>query len=158
MDDMRKFMAADVDGSYTLDYEEFLAFQSPAVRAKFSNEQIREWFDEADTDKNGTLDVNEFFRLNGRIKTWNPTPTAAQQTPPRPGMKDMRQFMAADKDGNQFLDYDEFVAMQPDDVKAKLGDDMKTWFEMADEDGNGVLDMNEFFQLNTLMAVAIKSM
>ena len=42
----------DTDQSQSIDKEEFLAMQSPAVLAKFSKETIVSWFDAADINGN----------------------------------------------------------------------------------------------------------
>ena len=40
----------DTDQSQSIDKQEFLAMQSPAVLAKFSQEMILSWFDAADVN------------------------------------------------------------------------------------------------------------
>jgi hypothetical protein len=44
------FSSADVDGSMALSFEEFVAMQPEAMRAKYSAEELRAWFDKADAD------------------------------------------------------------------------------------------------------------
>ena len=45
-------------------FSQFLAMQPASLRARYSTEQIRQWFREADLDGNGVLSVNEFFRYS----------------------------------------------------------------------------------------------
>jgi hypothetical protein len=55
-------------------------------------------------------------------------------------------FAGVDRDGNQKLDFEEFVAMQPQRIRVTHSDEqMKEWFEAADENGDGTLSINEFF-------------
>ena len=48
--------------------------------------------------------------------------------------------------GNQKLDFEEFLAMQPHRVRQQFaGEDIRRWFDAADANGDGVLSINEFF-------------
>ena len=44
----------------------------------------------------------------------------------------------ADVDGNQLLDFDEFLALQPAEVRDKHSvESIREWFDTADADGSG---------------------
>ena len=59
---------------------------------------------------------------------------------------DANRFGDVDLDGNQKLDFEEFLAMQPKVLRAQYSsDEIHEWFKVADLDGNGELSMNEFF-------------
>ena len=60
---MREFMKYDTDKNMKLNFEEFLAMQPPEVRSRYSEREIRSWFDAADGDGNGYIDPNEFFAM-----------------------------------------------------------------------------------------------
>ena len=49
-------------GNQKLDFEEFLAMQPRRVREAYSSDSIEKWFQAADTNGDGTLSINEFFR------------------------------------------------------------------------------------------------
>lgn len=60
---------------------------------------------------------------------------------------DASRFAEYDLDGNQLLDFEEFLAMQPVKVRQTYSaDEIKEWFNAADTDGNGSLSINEFFR------------
>lgn len=152
MDYMREFMKYDTDQSGALGFDEFLAMQPPDIRRAHSDEEIRTWFDAADTDGNGSIDPNEFFAMKGLPTDIAPQRRAAAAAPaaaPRgPTMNDLREFMAKDTDFSMTIDWDEFLAMQPADIRGKYSDaEIRTWFESADTDGNGSIDANEYFEL-----------
>ena len=48
-------MEYDLDGNQLLDFEEFLAMQPVKVRQTYSADEIKEWFNAADTDGNGLV-------------------------------------------------------------------------------------------------------
>jgi len=183
MADLRFFQRFDTDQSQSIDKEEFLAMQSPAVLAKFSKETIVSWFDAADINGNGLLEADEFFAMNGlkvtakgltvtgsgRVKRVPKSifrPTTADPDATRdsdesvvkaPTMDDMRKFNAMDTDGNATLDFQEFIAMQTPNVsKAFSVEEMRAVFDKVDEDGTGTLDLNEFMQASSLLAVVAK--
>ena len=55
------FMTADVDGSKSLDFDEFVEILPADMKAELSVEQCRELFDSADTDGSGDISLDEFF-------------------------------------------------------------------------------------------------
>jgi len=56
-------------------------------------------------------------------------------------------FAAFDRDGNQSLEFEEFVAMQPTRVRETSSiQEIRSWFDAADEDKSGLLSINEFFK------------
>jgi len=56
-----RFCKIDCDGNCRLDFEEFHGLLPRQVRAANGMDRVREWFDEADVDSNGTLSIDEFF-------------------------------------------------------------------------------------------------
>ena len=44
-----------------LDWEEFYSMQPKKIRDTHEAAAIRQWFDAADTDKSGSLSIDEFF-------------------------------------------------------------------------------------------------
>ena len=58
---MMRFAEFDTDGDMKLDWDEFLALQTKAIRQKYSEDEIRSWFDVADADGNGSLSISEWF-------------------------------------------------------------------------------------------------
>lgn len=60
---------------------------------------------------------------------------------------DSRSFAEVDHDGDQKLDFEEFLSMQPDKILHDFGVNViREWFDQADLDGDGTLSVNEFFQ------------
>ena len=69
---------------------------------------------------------------------------------------DSRAFSEADVDGNQLLDFDEFLALQPAEVRDKHSvESIREWFDTADADGSGSLSVNEFFAWSLTNASAL---
>ncbi len=60
MTDARAFAEFDGDGDQKLCFEEFYAMQPNSVRDNFNANQLRTMFEVADTNKDGTLSVNEY--------------------------------------------------------------------------------------------------
>lgn len=57
------------------------------------------------------------------------------------------RFAEHDADGNESLDFEEFLAMQPESIRRLYSsDDIREWFDAADENGSGDLSANEFFK------------
>ena len=83
-----------------LDFEEFLAIQPRAVRAQHSIDTIRSWFDSADSDGDGRVNVNEFFVYSLGAAAANVGPGALA-----------RVFERYDKDGSGMLDMLEFTQL-----------------------------------------------
>ena len=60
---------------------------------------------------------------------------------------DATRFAEADVDGNQQLDFEEFLAMQPQRIRDTCPvSDIKKWFSAADTDHSGTLSINESFR------------
>ena len=56
------------------------------------------------------------------------------------------RFSDADADGNMRLDFDEFHAMLPVEVRDEFDSaQLRAWFDAADLDGSGELSMSEYF-------------
>ena len=57
-----------------------------------------------------------------------------------------RRYAEADSDGDQLLDFDEFLAMQPARLRKKFAiDQFRAWFDTADLDHSGKLSISEFY-------------
>ena len=60
--------------------------------------------------------------------------------------QDLTRFAEFDTDGNQQLDFEEFLAFQPARVlETHPREQIREWFDRADTNGNGSLCINEFF-------------
>lgn len=69
--------------------------------------------------------------------------------------RDSLRFAEADKDGNNVLDWNEFLEMQPMSIRLQHSEkDIYEWFKSADVDGSGTVSINEFF-MYTLQRVRI---
>jgi Ca2+-binding EF-hand superfamily protein len=66
----REFAKYDVDQSQMLDFDEFVRMQSDTVLANLTMQEMREIFNDADTDGNGSLDFNEFFKLHNMVAAY----------------------------------------------------------------------------------------
>ena len=56
------------------------------------------------------------------------------------------RFADHDQDGNLSLDFEEFYAMQPKNIRdSHSSEAIRAWFDAADTDGNGTLSIDEFF-------------
>ncbi len=61
--------------------------------------------------------------------------------------KDSMRFAEHDVDGNQELDFEEFLAMMPVKVRrTHTQAELRTWFRAADENGDGSISLTEFFR------------
>ena len=59
-------------------------------------------------------------------------------------VSDARAFAEHDGDGNTRLDFDEFYALQPQQVRERFGAiEIRRWFNNADEDRSGDLSLND---------------
>ena len=56
------FAEYDLDGNERLDFEEFFAMLPRYIREHHTVDAIRVWFEAADSDKDGELSINEFFK------------------------------------------------------------------------------------------------
>ena len=124
-----RFAEFDKDHDQRLDFKEFCAFQPAKIRAKVSENELRKWFDAADTDGNGTLTLNEFF-------TWS-LGTSAR----RHGAQALEAaFSAYDKDGTGRLDAVEFTLAAEE---MGFGNAAHQIFEQLDADGSGSITYAE---------------
>ena len=59
---------------------------------------------------------------------------------------DVMRFAEVD-DGDQELDFEEFLAMMPRKLReVHPTEEIRVWFDSADDDGNGMLSINEYFK------------
>lgn len=57
------------------------------------------------------------------------------------------RFSDFDSNGDESLDFEEFLALQPKSIREKYtSDDIRSWFDAADENQNGELSPKEFFR------------
>ena len=104
--DALRFGQADINEDMELEWDEFYHMQPPKVRRERSVAEIREWFEEADEDGDGTVSVHEFFRwtLTRHLK----------------GIEDV--FRRYDNDGVGSLDLAEFTRVADDSESMISGD------------------------------------
>ena len=90
-------MEIDIDGSGTIDFDEFVALMKDKALEVDVDSDIREAFRMFDRNKDGYIDMSELskmFALVGGLFTRD----------------EMEEFMTeADKDGNGKIDYEEFL-------------------------------------------------
>lgn len=105
------------------------ACSARSIRASHTSEEIRRWFDDADTDGDGDLSVNEFFGwvLN---KVSNTSGGAALEA----------AFRAYDKDGSGMLDYKEFETVA---ARMGFGSVAHSIFQSLDHDRSGSVSYKE---------------
>ena len=69
-------------------------------------------------------------------------------------VSDSQAFSEVDVDGNQRLDFEEFLAMQPGCIRDQYSvEQIKAWFDSADANGDGTLSVEEFFAWSLSNAV-----
>ena len=128
-DAMMRFADMDTNGDMTLDFEEFLAMQTKTVRAQYSDEEIREWFNTADMDDSGTLTISEWF-------VWTLDHMATKH-----GVDSIeRMFKKYDKDGTGQLDTREFDKLA---ATNGFGAGANSIFRELDDDDSGTVSYQE---------------
>ena len=131
-DAMMRFADMDQNGDMTLDFEEFLAMQTKTVRAQYSDEEIRTWFDTADDDGNGTLTISEWF-------VWTLDHMATKH-----GVDSIeRMFKKYDKDGTGLLDTAEFDRLAEQNG---FGAGSLNIFRELDDDDSGTVSYTEIIE------------
>ena len=103
--------------------------------------------------KNANARAAEAARLREeevtRIKTKEKLRKLATST-----VSDSQAFAEVDLDGNQRLDFEEFLAMQPGCIRDQYSvEQIQTWFNSADLNGDGTLSVEEFFAWSLSNAV-----
>jgi calcium-dependent protein kinase len=112
------------------------------TREKFTDKELREVFDSIDTDKSGTLDVEE---LKSAFKTIGQD--AADETIEK-------MFAIGDTDGDNSISFDEFKVIMLSDIETISEDEaievpkytveqLREVFGKIDTDGSGDLDVEE---------------
>ena len=126
--DALRFAEADENGDNDLDFGEFLKMQPRCVREEHSDTEIREWFDSADTNKSGTVSINEFF-------TWT------LQMHALTGMDAVRNvFNKYDKNDTGCVELEEFSLLCSDLGFGAAAQDI---FHELDRDNSGVVVFSE---------------
>lgn len=129
--DSIRFAEADVDGNNALTFEEFMNMQPRCVLGAHSEHEIRNWFNSADTNKNGTVSINEFFM-------WT------LQRHALTGMESLRSaFDKYDKNHTGGIDMEEFQKMCDD---FGFGAAAHAIFMDLDKDGSGVVAFTDVLQ------------
>ena len=123
--DATRFAEYDLDGSMSLDFEEFLAMQPARIRETYSADEIRSWFNAADTDGNGVLSINEFF-------CWSLNNASTKH-----GKKALEAaFRKYDRDKSGYLDSFEFKRAATDMGFGTVAHDLFKNFDV-DQSGTG---------------------
>ena len=131
--DAKRFAEYDLDGNQSLDFEEFLAMMPMRMRSTHSAEQIRQWFNLADTSGDGLISINEFF-------AWSLSNAALKH-----GVNALKgAFEKYDKDGSGVLDVREFAAAA---AEMGFGTHAHEIFTVLDKDGSGCLSYTELTEL-----------
>ena len=103
--------------------------QPKAILDKFSPDDIRQWFEDADTDGNGELCINEFFMWSLKIASSQHGTRALEVA-----------FEKYDKDRTGMLDAIEFGKVCED---LGFGSCANEIFQVLDNDDSGVLSYRE---------------
>jgi calcium-dependent protein kinase len=106
-------------------------------------DDLRETFDDIDTDKNGTLSKSEVKSVLNLFSRRKPSPRHLDNI-----------FQAADADGDGVISFDEFVAGM-DKVHLSQEEELKIQFEAFDSDGDGVIEPKEFEQACTKLHIVL---
>ena len=126
-----RYAEADVDGDSELTFEEFVAMQPLRVREAHSEQDMRGWFESADTDHNGTVSINEFFMWTMKMHSMS-------------NMEAVRgMFNAYDKDSTGHICSFEFQRMCDDLGFGAAAQDI---FRELDRDGSGTVAFTEIIQ------------
>ena len=126
------FAEADTDGDAELDFEEFLAVQSEAIRQANTIEEIRRWFDIVRGERD-TITLTNFFQfsLSMAVKQANIVSKECSL---------FASFKGWDKDGSGFLDGKEWT-----DACEELGFGVEAHelFKSLDSDNSGGISSQE---------------
>ena len=69
-------------------------------------------------------------------------------------ISDTHAFAECDLDGNQNLDFEEFLALQPRVVRENFSTEhIRKWFDAADTSGDAKVSVNEFFVSDSTLLV-----
>ena len=60
-EDIRHFVEADINGDRKLGLAEFIDMQPCRIKDRHSVEDIKTWFAAADMNRDGSIDVSDFF-------------------------------------------------------------------------------------------------
>lgn len=124
-----RFAEYDGDGNQKLDFDEFYAMQPQRLRDEHSVEEIRTWFDAADTNGDGDLSIAEFF-------LWTLSNSAQKY-----GAASMEHaFAKYDDNGSGVLDAAEFEKMA---IAQGFGAAAGAIFAELDENKSGSVTVGE---------------
>lgn len=127
------FAGEDRDGNVKLDFEEFVAMQPLRIREANTVEEMRQWFELADDDGNGTLSINEFFK-------WS-----LGRSPLQHGSAILQAIFAKfDKNSGGSLDSAEFKRMAREMGFAHSAAEV---FAVLDEDRSGTISYKEMLDM-----------
>ena len=129
-----EYIAADMDESGLLDFNEFVKMVRELEEGEFTMAELRRRFEELDVNKNGRIDRHEFIQYS------------LFESLGRSAGRVVDLFISMDRDRNNAVDKKEFrkairaLGFSPDFY---LDRDVDAVFGALDEDGSGSMDMKE---------------
>ena len=129
--DMMRFAEFDDDKDSQLTFANFYAMMGRGVRKRFSKDDIRSWFDSADYNGDGFLDVNDYFR-------W-----ALCNAARRHSLQELRNIFAEfDPNGSGLIDSLEFERLA---CEVGFGSASFALFSLLDANQSGTVSYAEIF-------------
>ena len=135
----RDFRKADVDGTGSIDFEEFKSLMRRVeVGADKTDAELRRRFDLIDADGSGTVDRAEFQKAIGMVVDEDRGVKAG-------GGDASREFRGVDKDNSGTLDFDEFKTLMRRTDGTNYSDaELRRFFDKIDIDRSELIDAAEF--------------
>ena len=128
------FKLFDADGNGHIDAAE-LQDVLKKIGIEATIEQAKEMIAEVDTDKNGTIELNEFITMMEKHDAENETDDIE-------GLQ--MAFRAFDIDGNGKIDRDELAQVMKNLGQELSAEEIEAMMKEADTDGDGTIDFEEF--------------
>jgi len=128
------FKLFDADGNGHIDAAE-LQDVLKKIGIEATIEQAKEMIAEVDTDKNGTIELNEFITMMEKHDAENETDDIE-------GLQ--MAFRAFDIDGNGKIDRDELAQVMKNLGQELSAEEIEAMMKEADTDGDGSIDFEEF--------------